>query len=57
MSQSICKVTGYRLDDKGSNPSGGRNFSLDCFIQISSGAHPAFYSVDTGGSFFRDKVP
>jgi hypothetical protein len=54
---SVDIVMGYRLDSQGYIP--GRDmrlFSLHS-IQISSGAHPDFYQIDTRGSFLRGKWP
>jgi hypothetical protein len=50
---------GYGLDNWGSRvqfPPGAGNFSLRHCVQNGSGAHPASYSVGTGGSFHGDKV-
>jgi hypothetical protein len=46
--------TGYGLDDQGSwvqFPAGAGNFSLLHRVRTDSGAHPASYSIGTGGSF------
>jgi hypothetical protein len=45
---SVGIGTGYRQDGPGSIPSSARFFSSSR-IQISSGAHPASYPMDTGG--------
>jgi hypothetical protein len=47
-------ATGYGLDDRMIGvrfPAGAGNFSLHHRVQTGSGAHPAYYPTDTGGSF------
>jgi hypothetical protein len=44
-------VTVYRLDGRGSLPTGAKDFSSSLCVQIDSGAHPASYSMGTGGPF------
>jgi hypothetical protein len=49
----VSTALGYGLDDKGSRvqfPAGAGNFSLHHRVQNGSGAHPATYSMGTGGS-------
>jgi hypothetical protein len=49
---SVGIALGYGLDDRGSRvrfPAGAGNFSL--YHQNGSGAHPASYSMGSGGSF------
>jgi hypothetical protein len=48
---SVSIVSEYRLDGRGSIPAEVDDFSSSLCIQISSGAHPASYTMDTGGSF------
>jgi hypothetical protein len=38
-------------------PAGTGNFSLHHRVQTCSGAHPASYSMGTGGSFSEGKLP
>jgi len=38
---SVSKGTAYELDDRDSIPVRGRNISVLCYIQTSSGLHPA----------------
>jgi hypothetical protein len=40
---------GYGADDRGSIPDAARHFSLFHSVQIGSGAHPASYTMGTGG--------
>jgi hypothetical protein len=40
---------GYGLDDRGSIPGGGGNFSLLHRVHTDSEAHPASYQMGTGG--------
>jgi hypothetical protein len=47
---------GYGLAGLGSIPGSVRFFSLLHTIQTSSGAHPAFYPVGTGGYLPQGKV-
>jgi hypothetical protein len=50
-------LLGYRLDNRDLNPAKGKGpFSLHN-VKPGSGAHPAFYSMDTGGSICRVKRP
>jgi hypothetical protein len=42
-------VSDYGLDDRGSIPERGRGFSSSPCVQTGSGAHPASYSMGTGG--------
>jgi hypothetical protein len=45
---------GYGLDDRNSRvrfPVGAGNFSIHRRVQNSSGAHPAFYTMGSRGSF------
>jgi hypothetical protein len=47
-------ATGCGLDDQMVGvqfPVGAGNISLQCHVQTSLGAHPASYSMGTGGSF------
>jgi hypothetical protein len=54
ISSSVGIALGYGLDDRGPRvrfPAGAGNFSLRHRVQNGAGAHPAFYSVGTRGSF------
>jgi hypothetical protein len=56
---SVGITTGYGLGSWDSGirfPFGAGNFSLFHSVQTSSGAHPASYPMDTGGSFTEGKV-
>jgi hypothetical protein len=56
---SVGIVLGSGLDDWGSRvrfPAGAGNFSLHHSVQNGSGAQPASYPMDTGGSFPGDKA-
>jgi hypothetical protein len=44
-------VSDYGLNDRGSIPVRGRGFFFYPLVQIGSGAHPASYSMGTGGPF------
>jgi hypothetical protein len=47
-------VSDYGLDDRAievRSPTGAEVFSYSPCVQTGSGAHPAFYSMGTGGSF------
>jgi hypothetical protein len=46
---------GYGLGNS-SSITGGARFSLLYNVQTESGAHPAFYLMDTGGYFPGDKA-
>jgi hypothetical protein len=50
---TVYTVTGYGLDNQGLQFQfwWGQEFSLLDVVQTGSGAHPAPYSVGTGGSF------
>jgi hypothetical protein len=51
---SVSIATGYGLDDRMIGvrfSTGAGNFSLRHRVQTGSGAHPASYSIGTGGSF------
>jgi hypothetical protein len=51
---SVGIATGYGLDSRMTGvrfPEGTGNFSLHRRVQTGSGAHPASYSMGTGGSF------
>jgi hypothetical protein len=50
---SVRKVTGYELDDRGSVPATGRNFSLRYHVKMGYLANLASYPVVTGGLFPR----
>jgi hypothetical protein len=50
---SVGIALGYGLDNRGSRvpfPAGPGNFSLHHRVKNGSGAHPASYSMGTGGS-------
>jgi hypothetical protein len=52
-------VFDYRLDDRVievRSPTGAEDFSSSPCVQTGSGAHPASYSMGTGGSFPRGKA-
>jgi hypothetical protein len=56
---SVGIALGYGLDDGVSRfrfPAGAGNFSLHNRVQNGSGAHPASYPMDTGGSFPAGKA-
>jgi len=54
----LCKRSlGYGLDDQGSAPCRGRNFSLHYHFQTSCGAHPASHPVCTRNIFPGVKQP
>jgi hypothetical protein len=58
ISQSVQRL-GYGLDDRGIGvgfPVGVRDFSLFHRVQTGSGAHPAFYTIRTGGCFLGGKT-
>jgi hypothetical protein len=44
-------ATGYELDDRGSIPDRGRDFSLLYSVQSGFGAHPTSHAMRTGNSF------
>jgi hypothetical protein len=48
---SISVVFDYRLDDRGSISSRGKNVSCSLYVQTSSDAYPASYPMGTEGSF------
>jgi hypothetical protein len=52
---SVGVVTCYAFYGRGSVP--GKSFSLLHSVQTGYGAYPAFYSMDTGGSFPWVKTP
>jgi hypothetical protein len=55
---SVGIALGYGLDDWGSKvrfPAGAGNFSLHRCVQNGSEAHPASYTMGTGGSFHGGK--
>jgi hypothetical protein len=52
--RSVGIALGYGLDDRGSRvrfPMGAGNFCLHHRVQNGSGAHSAFYTMGTRGSF------
>ena len=54
---SVNIVTGLRAGRSGFRvPAGARDLSFYQNAETSSGAHPAFISICTGGSFLRDKT-
>jgi hypothetical protein len=58
MAQSVWRQ-GFGLDGlgyRGSIPGGARNFYLCHCVQTGSGAHPASYPMDMGGSFPAEKA-
>jgi hypothetical protein len=55
----VSIALGYGLDDRSSRvrfPAGAGDFSLHYRVQNGSGAHPASYSMGTGGSFPGSKA-
>jgi hypothetical protein len=47
-------VSDYGLDDRAigvPSPTGAKDFSSSLFVQTGSGAHPASYTMGTGGPF------
>jgi hypothetical protein len=58
-SKQVIYWPNYGLDDWGSGvrfPAGAGNFSLFLRVQTGSGAHPASFPMDTGGSFSGGKA-
>jgi hypothetical protein len=56
---SVGIALGYGLDDRGSRvrfPAEAGNFFLHHRVQNGSGAHPAYYPMDTKGSFPEGKA-
>jgi hypothetical protein len=56
---SVGIALGYGLEDRGSRfrfPAGAGNFSLHHRVQNGSGAHPASYTMGTGGSSLGSKA-
>jgi hypothetical protein len=54
---SVGIATGhYGLDDRGSIPGEGWEFSLHHRVQTGSGAHPAYCPMGTEGSFREGKA-
>jgi hypothetical protein len=45
----------YRVDDRGSIPGRGKGFSSSLCVETTSEAHPASYSMGTGGHFHGAK--
>jgi hypothetical protein len=48
---SVSIVIGYGLGERGSIPDRGRGSLLYRLLPAGSGAHPASYTMGTGGSF------
>jgi hypothetical protein len=51
---SVSIVSGYGLDDRAievRSPAGAKDFSSNLCVQTGSGAHPASYTIGTGGPF------
>jgi hypothetical protein len=51
---SVSIVSGYGLDDRTievRSPAGAKDFSSILCVQTGSGAHPASYTMGTGGPF------
>jgi hypothetical protein len=51
---SVSIVSGYGLDDRAikvRSPAGAKDFSSSLCVQTGSGAHPASYTMGTGGPF------
>jgi hypothetical protein len=48
---SVSIVTGYRLGDRVQSLTQADDFSSNLCVQTGSGAHPASYTMTTGGSF------
>jgi hypothetical protein len=51
---SVSIVSDYGLDDRAigvRSPAGEKDFSYSLFVQTGSEAHPASYTMDTGGPF------
>jgi hypothetical protein len=56
---SVIIVSGYGLDDRAigvQSPAEAKDFSCRLCVQTGSGAHPASYTMGTGGPFPRAKV-
>jgi hypothetical protein len=53
---SVGRATGYGLDGRVRFPAGVTDFSLLHSVQTGSEAHPASYTIDTGGSFPGNKA-
>jgi hypothetical protein len=56
LGSSISIVTGSGLGDQHSVPNRGGGFFLYPLCSADSGAHPASYTVGTGGSYPRGKA-
>jgi hypothetical protein len=59
LDSSVGIALGYGPEDGSARvrfPAGAGNFSLHHRVQADSGAHPASYPRDTGGSFSGGKV-
>jgi hypothetical protein len=53
-SSSVSIVSGYGLEDRAievRSPAGAKDFSCSFRVQTGSGAHPASYTMGTGGPF------
>jgi hypothetical protein len=50
---SVSIMSDYGLDDRGWIPDRGRGFFISPLLSHGSGAHPASYTMGTGGSFPR----
>jgi hypothetical protein len=56
---SVSIVSDYGLDDRVigvRSSAGAKDFSSSLFVQTGSGAHPASYTMGTGGPFPRGKA-
>jgi hypothetical protein len=56
---SVSIVSGYGLDDRAIEfrfPAGAKGFSSSLCVQTGSGAHPASFTMGTGGPFPGDKA-
>jgi hypothetical protein len=49
-------ATGWTIKGSKSDSRWRQEFSILHVVQTGSGAHPAFYPIGTGGSFFEDKA-
>jgi hypothetical protein len=47
MYSSVNKVIGYELEDQGSTPGSGRDYSVGYYVQTGFGVHTVSYPVST----------
>jgi hypothetical protein len=56
LGSSVSIVSDYGLDSRGSIPDRAKDSSSNLCVQTGSGAHPASYTMGTGGSFPKGKA-